>query len=68
MFMLDSPGIMVPRISDSETALKLTLTGAIRDHIVGEETVCDYLLHCLNTRLDESGRRAYVIVASQPAS
>lgn len=48
IFMLDSPGIMLPRIEDSATALKLSLTGAIRDKIVGEETICEYLLYVLN--------------------
>jgi len=48
MFMMDSPGIMYPRIHDPETALKLTLTGAIKDKIIGEEILCDYLLYQLN--------------------
>ncbi|KAJ6661719.1 hypothetical protein lerEdw1_013241 [Lerista edwardsae] len=48
MFLLDTPGVLSPRIESVETGLKLALCGAIRDHLVGEETIADYLLYILN--------------------
>lgn len=48
--IVDSPGIMVPKIQDVETGLKLTLTGAIKDELVGYDTLVDYLLHVVRTR------------------
>ena len=36
-----------PKIEDSETGLKLTLTGAIKDKIIGEEILVDYLVYKL---------------------
>lgn len=35
--LLDTPGLMVPRIESHEVGLKLALTGAIKDEVVGEE-------------------------------
>ena len=55
MFMIDSPGILVPRIEDPETALKLALTGGIRDKIIGEDIICEYLLYRLNLQHDRTG-------------
>ncbi|XP_061490723.1 mitochondrial ribosome-associated GTPase 1 [Rhineura floridana] len=48
MFLLDTPGVLSPQIGCVETGLKLALCGAIRDHLVGEEVIADYLLYTLN--------------------
>ncbi|XP_060096754.1 mitochondrial ribosome-associated GTPase 1 isoform X1 [Heteronotia binoei] len=48
MFLLDTPGVLSPRIESVEIGLKLALCGAIRDHLVGEEVIADYLLYTLN--------------------
>ncbi|XP_069913139.1 mitochondrial ribosome-associated GTPase 1 isoform X3 [Oryctolagus cuniculus] len=48
VFLLDTPGVLAPRIESVETGLKLALCGALLDHLVGEETLADYLLHTLN--------------------
>ncbi|KAG8517487.1 Mitochondrial ribosome-associated GTPase 1, partial [Galemys pyrenaicus] len=48
MFLLDTPGVLAPRIESVETGLKLALCGAVLDHLVGEETLADYLLYTLN--------------------
>ncbi|XP_052516776.1 mitochondrial ribosome-associated GTPase 1 isoform X1 [Budorcas taxicolor] len=48
MFLLDTPGVLAPRIPSVETGLKLALCGAVLDHLVGEETLADYLLYTLN--------------------
>eukprot|EP01018_Ginkgo_biloba_P032304 Gb_10542 [translate_table: standard] len=49
IFALDTPGVLVPDIPDVETGLKLALTGAIKDSIVGEDRLAQYLLALLNT-------------------
>ncbi|XP_023977288.1 mitochondrial ribosome-associated GTPase 1 isoform X2 [Physeter macrocephalus] len=48
MFLLDTPGVLAPRIQSVETGLKLALCGTVLDHLVGEETLADYLLYTLN--------------------
>jgi len=49
-YVIDSPGIMIPRIEkeENEKGLKLALVGCIRESIVGEELIADYLLYTLN--------------------
>nr|XP_036867246.1 mitochondrial ribosome-associated GTPase 1 isoform X12 [Manis javanica] len=47
-FLLDTPGVLAPRIESVETGLKLALCGTVLDHLVGEETLADYLLYTLN--------------------
>ncbi|XP_036078832.1 mitochondrial ribosome-associated GTPase 1 isoform X7 [Rousettus aegyptiacus] len=48
VFLLDTPGVLAPRIGSVETGLKLALCGTVLDHLVGEETLADYLLYTLN--------------------
>uniref|UniRef100_A0A7N5KN67 Mitochondrial GTPase 1 n=1 Tax=Ailuropoda melanoleuca TaxID=9646 RepID=A0A7N5KN67_AILME len=48
MFLLDTPGVLAPRIASVEMGLKLALCGTVLDHLVGEETLADYLLYTLN--------------------
>uniref|UniRef100_A0A8C3YBS6 Mitochondrial GTPase 1 n=1 Tax=Catagonus wagneri TaxID=51154 RepID=A0A8C3YBS6_9CETA len=48
VFLLDTPGVLAPRIQSVETGLKLALCGTVLDHLVGEETLADYLLYTLN--------------------
>ncbi|PWA45474.1 P-loop containing nucleoside triphosphate hydrolases superfamily protein [Artemisia annua] len=50
IYVLDTPGVLVPTISDIETGLKLALTGSVKDSVVGEERIAQYLLAVLNTR------------------
>ncbi|XP_020528255.1 short integuments 2, mitochondrial isoform X2 [Amborella trichopoda] len=50
IYVLDTPGILVPSIPDIDTGLKLALTGAVKDSVVGEERLAQYLLALLNTR------------------
>ncbi|KAJ1265358.1 hypothetical protein BS78_08G070600 [Paspalum vaginatum] len=50
IYVLDTPGVLVPCIPDMETGLKLGLTGAIKDSVVGEERIAKYLLSVLNIR------------------
>ncbi|XP_012590275.1 PREDICTED: mitochondrial ribosome-associated GTPase 1, partial [Condylura cristata] len=48
VFLLDTPGVLAPRVDSVETGLKLALCGTVLDHLVGEETLADYLLYTLN--------------------
>jgi ribosome biogenesis GTPase A len=50
VFVLDTPGIMVPRVDDVETGLKLALTGALPERVVSVEAVVDYLHYVLRTQ------------------
>lgn len=46
--LLDTPGVLPPRIENIETGMKLALCGTILDHLVGEDVIADYLLFSLN--------------------
>ncbi|PZC71843.1 mitochondrial GTPase 1 [Helicoverpa armigera] len=48
IFMLDTPGILEPSVTDIEMGLKLALCASLQDHLVGEEIIADYLLYWLN--------------------
>ncbi|KAM6130215.1 mitochondrial ribosome-associated GTPase 1 [Phoenicopterus ruber ruber] len=50
MYLVDTPGVLPPRLGDVEMGMKLALCGAIRDHLVGEDIMADYLLYALNKR------------------
>ncbi|KAM3288565.1 short integuments 2, mitochondrial [Capsicum chacoense] len=50
VYVLDSPGVLVPSIPDIETGLKLALAGSVKDSVVGDERIAQYLLAVLNTR------------------
>jgi ribosome biogenesis GTPase A len=45
--LLDTPGILVPKIENVEIGLRLALTGAVRDEVVGEDMLVAYLVDCL---------------------
>jgi len=45
--LLDTPGILWPRIENHEVGLRLTITGAIKDSIVGTSKLSIYLLSIL---------------------
>lgn len=42
--LLDTPGVLWPKIDGKRMELKLTLCGSIKDELIGEELVADYLL------------------------
>ncbi|XP_014838031.1 PREDICTED: mitochondrial ribosome-associated GTPase 1 isoform X2 [Poecilia mexicana] len=54
MYLLDTPGVLPPKIESVETGMKLALCGTILDHLVGEDVIADYLLFSLN-RLGKFG-------------
>ncbi|XP_069695216.1 mitochondrial GTPase 1 [Periplaneta americana] len=48
VYLLDTPGILTPNITDVETGLRLALCSCLQDHLVGVDVIADYLLYCLN--------------------
>ncbi|XP_024860996.1 mitochondrial ribosome-associated GTPase 1 [Kryptolebias marmoratus] len=48
IYLLDTPGVLPPKIESVETGMKLALCGTILDHLVGEDIIADYLLYSLN--------------------
>ncbi|MCL4136643.1 UNVERIFIED_CONTAM: hypothetical protein GTU68_016334 [Idotea baltica] len=48
VYVLDTPGILTPRIGSVEVGLKLALVNTIKEHLVGEDIISDYLLYRLN--------------------
>ncbi|CDS06386.1 hypothetical protein LRAMOSA08914 [Lichtheimia ramosa] len=50
IYLIDTPGVMVPHISDPVRSLRVALTGGIRDHLADEQVMADYLLYELNRR------------------
>eukprot|EP00043_Microstomoeca_roanoka_P009191 m.87460 g.87460 ORF g.87460 m.87460 type:complete len:378 (-) comp14508_c2_seq3:92-1225(-) len=48
IYILDTPGVMVPNLSNLDHAMTLAILGTMRDELVGEEHVADYLLFTLN--------------------
>ncbi|CAG8691089.1 3747_t:CDS:2, partial [Dentiscutata heterogama] len=56
VYLIDTPGVMIPHITDPVASLKVALTGGIRDHLSDEEVMADYLLW----RLNNFGNFSYV--------
>lgn len=48
LYVVDTPGVMIPKLESVQLGLKLALTGAIKDTIVGHEVLADYMLYSLN--------------------
>lgn len=55
VFVLDTPGVFVPYVSDPESMLKLALVGCVKDGLINWVTVADYLLYQLNL-FDPTGK------------
>lgn len=48
VYVVDTPGIMLPHIPAVETGMKLAAVAALRDHAVGDVAIADYILYALN--------------------
>ncbi|KAM9273621.1 mitochondrial ribosome-associated GTPase 1 [Morus bassanus] len=59
MYLVDTPGVLPPKLGDVEMGMKLALCGAIRDHLVGEDIMADYLLYALNKQQEFGYVRRY---------
>ena len=47
-YLIDTPGVFVPYVTDPETMLKLALCGCVKDSIIHPTILADYLLYHLN--------------------
>lgn len=56
IYLLDTPGVLMPNIKQIEAGMKLALCSCFKDDIVGEENIADYLLYWLN----KNGNFSYV--------
>ena len=50
VYIVDTPGILMPKVPDIENGMRLALCSCVPDHLVGEENMADYLLYWLNKR------------------
>ncbi|KAJ4298617.1 Mitochondrial GTPase 1 [Collariella sp. IMI 366227] len=55
VFVVDTPGVFVPYVSNPENMLKLALVGCVKDGLIPRETLADYLLFRLNLGGDYMG-------------
>lgn len=49
-YLVDSPGIIQPKILSNEDGLRLSICGSMRDSIIDPNTTLDYLLFMMNKR------------------
>lgn len=59
--LLDSPGILWPRLEDQRVAVNLALTGAIKEEILPKEDLCFYAMRFLNTHYQKQFYERYEI-------
>ena len=57
--LLDTPGILWPKIKDRETGLRLAITGAIKDSVVGTSQLSIYLIVILKQKLPDKLQQFY---------
>lgn len=50
VYLVDTPGVMVPRVKTPGIGLKLSILGCVKDGIVPPQVVADFLLFLLNKR------------------
>jgi len=48
MYVIDTPGILSPKVASIETGMRLCLCDCIPNRLVGEDDVVDYMLYWLN--------------------
>ncbi|KAJ5908157.1 hypothetical protein N7495_000839 [Penicillium taxi] len=48
VYVLDTPGVFMPFVSDAENMLKLALCGCVKDAVISPITLVDYLLYKIN--------------------
>lgn len=60
--LLDSPGILWPKLDDKKVALNLALTGAIKDEILPKEYLCFEAMKFMNTYYQEAFYQRYDLI------
>lgn len=48
VYLLDTPGVFMPYVPDAEAMLKLALCGSVKDSVIIDLILADYLLYHLN--------------------
>ncbi|GLE09623.1 hypothetical protein PINS_up021351 [Pythium insidiosum] len=48
IYVVDTPGVMLPNVESVDEGMRLALTGAIKDDVIGKEVIADYMLFKLN--------------------
>lgn len=61
VYLIDSPGILPPKITNVEEGLKVALCGGLYDKTVGFPLLADYLLYNLNAKGNKEFREFYRI-------
>lgn len=61
--LLDTPGVLWPKLDDQEVAVRLAMTGAIRDDILDKEALAARLLTLLHVQYPEAVASRYKIAA-----
>lgn len=59
--LLDTPGVLWPKLDDQEVACRLAFTGAIRDDILDQEALAAKLLELLHTKYPQALLERYKI-------
>lgn len=65
IFVLDTPGVMMPKITNPELGMRLALIGAIKDEIVGVELLAEYMLRILNQQSTTKPYQTYLQLENQ---
>jgi len=59
--LLDTPGVLWPKLDDQEVAVRLALTGAVRDDILDKEALAARLMSLLHARYPQALVERYKI-------
>ena len=59
LLLLDTPGILWPKLGDEEVGRRLAYTGAVKDNVLDTETLALHLMKLLYTRYPETLRERY---------
>ena len=59
--LLDTPGVLWPKLDDQEVAVRLALTGAVRDDILDKEALAARLMTLLKTNYPQALSERYKI-------
>jgi len=52
IYVIDSPGVMIPTIENDEVGLRLAATGAIKEEVIGVTRLADYIYRSCSACLD----------------
>ena len=63
--LLDTPGVLWPKLDDQEVAVRLAMTGAIRDDILDKEALAARLLTLLHQEYPQAIAERYKIAPEQ---